>query len=409
MIPRTLHDYLLHAATHFPIVACLGPRQSGKTTLVRSAFEELPYSSMENLDTREFAESDPRGFFASYPHGAILDEIQRVPSLLSYLQGVVDNDTAIPHSKRFVLTGSHNILLHQALTQSLAGRVALTTLLPFGIEEIASQAGIAAELWRNNTNEHYEILLWSGMYPRVIARKIPPTEWLPNYITTYIERDVRLIQSITDLSTFTLFVQMCAGRVGQMLNFSAMANECGISANTAKSWFSLLEASYIVFRVQPYHQNFNKRLVKSPKLYFYDTGLACSLLGIQSPEQIPSHFARGALFENMIIADVKKYFLHRGQRAALSFWRDNNGREIDLIVEHQAASRGLQRTAIEVKSARTITSEMFDGLRAWQTMSGDTAEHSVLVYGGKEQQIRTTARVVGWSDAAKNIAKNIAQ
>lgn len=408
MIPRTLNTYLHHAAAHFPVLACLGPRQSGKTTLVRAAFPGLPYVSLENLDTRAFAQSDPRGFLATYPEGAIFDEVQRVPLLLSYLQGVVDAAISTNHV-RYVLTGSHNILLHEAITQSLAGRIALTTLLPFSFEELRTENHSPEANDSPGATAHdylpskYEHILWSGTYPRIIAHGVPANEWLPNYIATYIERDVRQIQAITDLAQFTLFVRMCAGRTGQIINLSAMANECGISPNTAKAWISLLEASYIIFKVPPYHHNFNKRLIKAPKLYFYDTGLACSLLGIQSPEQVQSHFARGALFETMIAADIKKWFIHRGKQANISFWRDSNGREIDFIIEHTSPQVSPRRIALEVKSARTLTGEMFNSLRAWQSMSGDDANNSFVVYGGDEAQQRSAGRVVGWRDAATSM------
>lgn len=402
MIPRTLATYLRQAIEYFPVVACLGPRQSGKTTLVRETFGTLPYVSLENLDTRDFALSDPRGFLAAYPHGAVFDEVQRTPQLLSYLQGIVDEaEKQISSSIRFVLTGSHNFLLHQALTQSLAGRVALTTLLPFSLEELHST--LAEE--HNIFFQNYEQLIWSGTYPRILAGGIPANQWLPNYIATYIERDVRQIQAITDLAQFTLFLKMCAGRTGQILNLSAMANECGISPNTAKAWIHLLEASYILFKVPPYHQNFNKRLIKAPKLYFYDTGLACSLLGIQSPEQVESHFARGALFETMIIAEIKKWFFHRGKQAHISYWRDSNGNEIDLLCEYTPEQGSARRIAFEIKSGRTISSSMFKNLLQWQSMSGDRAEDSLLIYGGDEEQKRSAGHVVSWRHTTNHLLR----
>jgi hypothetical protein len=402
MIPRTLAAFLAQSAKHFPILVCLGPRQSGKTTLVRAAFPELPYCSLENLDTRDFAQSDPRSFLATYSEGAIFDEVQRVPSLLSYLQGVVDERSKnTKKGVRFVLTGSHNLLLHEAITQSLAGRVALSTLLPFSFEELLPRKTSAKNSKKKYLPNEYESILWSGTYPRIIADGFPPAEWLQNYISTYIERDVRQIQAITDLAQFTLFLRMCAGRMGQILNLSAMANECGISPNTAKSWLSLLEASFIVFKVPPYHQNFNKRLIKAPKLYFYDTGLACSLLGIQSAEQIQSHFARGALFETMIIADIKKWFVHRGKQTNISFWRDSNGREIDFIIETH--TKPTRRITLEIKSGRTLSNDMFDNLRVWQTLSGDSPEDAFLVYGGEESQVRSAGMVRGWRDCSTSI------
>ncbi len=406
MIPRTLHTYLRQAAQYFPVVACLGPRQSGKTTLVQDAFRHLPYCSLENLDVRDFAQSDPRGFLATYQQGAIFDEVQRVPSLLSYLQGAVDASPKV-NNVQYVLTGSHNFLLHEAITQSLAGRVALTTLLPFALEELRTYQHSSES--RSNQSENtylpqqYEDILWSGTYPRVIASGIPAHQWYPNYISTYIERDVRQIQAITDLAQFTLFLRMCAGRTGQIINLTAMANECGISPNTAKAWINLLEASYILFKMPPYHKNFNKRLIKAPKLYFYDTGLACSLLGIQSPEQVQSHFARGALFETMIAAELKKWFFHRGQQANISFWRDSNGKEIDFVIEYSTESTPSRRVVVEVKSGRTLSSDMLNTLQSWQMMSGDTADDSYVVYGGDEMQRRSSCTVVGWRDAIDHI------
>jgi predicted AAA+ superfamily ATPase len=398
MIPRTLQAYLRGASAYFPVVACVGPRQSGKTTLARATFEELPYVSLENLDTREFALSDPRGFLATYSGGAIFDEVQRAPSLLSYLQGVVDEaadgggGANTRRAGRYVLTGSHNFLLREAISQTLAGRVALTTLLPFSLEEVPPRA-----------EQTYEHVLWNGAYPRILADGVPANEWLPNYIATYIERDVRQIQAVSDLAQFTLFVRMCAGRTGQIINLTAMANECGISANTAKAWLNLLEASYILFRLPAYHQNFNKRLIKAPKLYFYDAGLACSLLGIQSPEQVQSHFARGALFETMVIADVKKWFFHRGRQAHISFWRDSNGKEIDCIIETSSPNDPPRRIALEIKSGRTLGGDMFDSLRSWQSLSGDAPENSFLVYGGDENQRRSVAGVLSWRGAIAQI------
>lgn len=403
MIARTLQHYLQRSAQFFPVLACLGPRQSGKTTLVRASFPQFPYCSLENLDTRDFAQSDPRGFLTQYAHGAIFDEVQRVPSLLSYLQGVVD-DSVPKQGVRFVLTGSHNLLLHETITQSLAGRVALHTLLPFSIEELHTASKFSEDTHTKQYLPHeYETMLWSGTYPRIVADDVPPGEWLQNYIATYIERDVRQIQAITNLTQFTLFLRMCAARTGQILNLSAMANECGISINTTKAWLSLLEASYIVFKLPPYHQNFNKRLIKSPKLYFYDTGLACALLGIHSSEQMQSHFARGALFETMIIADIKKWFLHRAKPFTMSFWRESNGLETDLVLEANANPQ--QRIVIEIKSGRTISNDMFSNLRTWQALSGDTPEHSYLIYGGEERQARSVATTLGWRMATTEICR----
>jgi predicted AAA+ superfamily ATPase len=383
MVSRTIADKLLSLAGKFPVVAIVGPRQSGKTTLVRSAFPKKDYTSLEDLDTRDFALKDPRGFLASHPKGAIIDEAQRVPSLFSYIQTAVDEDSA---PGRFILTGSQNILLQENLSQSLAGRVAILQLLPFSLAELKGTAWWPRSL---------EDCLFTGMYPRVYDQSIAPTQWYPNYIRTYIERDVRLIKNIADLNAFQTFVRMCASRVGQLLNLSSLGNDCGITHNTAKAWLSILEATYITFLVRPHHRNLGKRLVKMPKLYFYDTGLACSLLGIDSPRQLETHYMKGPLFESLIFSEIIKGRLNKAVEPGCFFWRDKSGNEVDCLVE-----AGNRVIGIEVKSGKTIADDFFDGLICWQKLSGARPQDSYLIYGGDEDQRRSQANVLSWRNVA---------
>jgi predicted AAA+ superfamily ATPase len=380
MIARTLEKKLKSLAKAFPVVTVTGPRQSGKTTLVRHAFPDFAYVSLEDADTREFAVSDPRGFLASHNRGLVIDEAQRSPELFSYIQGVVD---ASGRPGRFILSGSQNFLLHEKISQSLAGRTAILRLLPLAMEEI---------LKPGDRHDGYAPLMHKGFYPRLYASKIRPQDWYPAYIQTYVERDVRLLKNITDLDLFQKFVRLCAGRIGQLLNLSALGADAGINHNTARAWISLLEASYIVFLLRPHHQNFRKRLVKSPKLYFFDTGLASYLLGIRSASDIVNHHMRGPLFESMIITELLKYRYHRGLEPDGFFWRDKIGHEIDYVIDE-----GGQLTGIEIKSGRTLGSDFFAGLEYWQSISGQTADRSFLIYGGAKEESRTVGRVLPWS------------
>lgn len=380
MIARTLEKKLKSLAKAFPVVTVTGPRQSGKTTLVRHAFPDFAYVSLEDGDTREFAVSDPRGFLASYERGLVIDEAQRSPELFSYIQGVVD---ASGRPGRFILSGSQNFLLHEKISQSLAGRTAILRLLPLAMEEI---------LKPGDRHAGYAPLMHKGFYPRLFASKIRPQDWYPAYIQTYIERDVRLLKNIADLNLFQKFVRLCAGRIGQLLNLSALGADAGINHNTARSWISLLEASYIVFLLRPHHRNFRKRLVKSPKLYFFDTGLASYLLGIRSASDIVNHHMRGPLFESMIITELLKYRYHRGLEPDGFFWRDKIGHEIDFVID-----AGGPLTGIEIKSGRTLGSDFFAGLEYWQSISGQTADRSFLIYGGAKEERRTVGRVLPWN------------
>jgi uncharacterized protein len=380
MIERELQQKIVRAAEKMPVVSVTGPRQSGKTTLVKTAFPDFRYLNFEDPVIRQFAEEDPSTFLRTYGKSVIIDEVQYVPSIFSYIQLAVDEDRTC----RFVLTGSQNFLLLQKISQSLAGRVAIFTLMPFSTGELAGTSFETTE---------YEEYLIKGFYPRIYDQDLIPAEWLNDYIRTYVERDVRQIINIGDLHRFQQFLKLCAGHTGQLVNFSSFGNELGISYHTAQSWLSVLEASYILFRLYPYHVNFNKRVVKSSKLYFFDTGLATFLLGLRSKEELMLHYAKGALFENLVVADVIKTMMNNGLPPLCWFWRDNSGNEIDLVVEE-----GTSRKAIEIKSGRTIGDGFFKGLEFWKKLTGSTPEDLLLVYGGDESGKRTRGSVVGWRD-----------
>lgn len=378
MIARTLTAKLTALAQKFQVITLTGPRQSGKTTLVRAAFPDLPYVSLEEPDIRQIALTDPRGFLSNYPAGAILDEVQHTPDLFSYIQSLVDQKRGI----QFILTGSSNFLLLEKISQTLAGRTAVLHLLPFSFSELESGGELAPQ---------YESLIFKGQYPRIYDRKMAPTDFYPAYIQTYIERDVRMMKNIGDINTFIQFTQLCAGRTGQLLNYTGLATDAGISPNTAKAWLSILESSFIVYRLHPYHKNFSKRLIKSPKLYFYDTGVACSLLGIRDESQVNLHYLKGALFENLIINEFIKRAFHRGERRYPYFWQDSHGKEIDcLLVEGDAM------LPVEIKSGKTISNSYFDNLKYWRQLANLPENAGYVVYGG-EQSLQTSAGAfVSW-------------
>jgi uncharacterized protein len=385
MIPRVLETRLRELAGKFPIVTVTGPRQSGKTTLCRAVFPGKPYVSLEAPDIQEYARRDPRGFLAERNEGAVLDEVHRVPELLSYLQPLVDER---PDRGRFVLTGSANFALLHSLGQSLAGRTALLELLPLSLEEIRRFPEPPDDLFT---------LLWRGSYPALYDRGLEAGDWYPSYVATYLERDVRAILSVGDLLAFQTFLRLCAGRTGQLLNFSALAADAGVTHNTARSWLSVLEAGYVAWRLPPFHSNLSKRLVKTPKLHFIDSGLACYLLGIRSADQLRDHPLRGAIFETWVASEILKSRVHRGLPPSLSFFRDRKGSEVDLVVED-----GRALLAVETKSGQTVASDFFAGLESFMSMAA--ASHpprqpkSFLVYGGAETQNRSLAEVVSWSD-----------
>lgn len=379
MFTREAAKKLKQLAAGFPVVAVTGPRQTGKTTLVRQVFADYEYLSLEDLDVRAEAVADPRGFLARYQDGVVLDEVQHVPALFSYLQTLVDGAGQMG---RFVLTGSQNFLLLERVAQSLAGRVGLVELLPLRLDELAELKRPPATL---------DEWLFTGFFPPVHDRKLTPTDWYPRYVQTYIDRDVRSLKNIPDLATFQKFVRLCAGRIGNLLNLQSLATDCGIAVNTAKSWLSVLEASYLVFRLQPYHRNFSKRLVKHPKLYFCDPGLACALLGLQDASQVAGHYLRGALFENLVLLEHIKSRFNRGLPANWFFWRDNTGHEVDLLVE-----QGTTLLPVEVKSGETLHPEFYDGLEWFAQVAGLPADAGLLVHGGARGARTARGRAISW-------------
>lgn len=378
--PRAALSTVLRLAKGFPVVALTGPRQSGKTTLSKLAFPSKPYVSLENLDSRAFAQNDPRRFLAQFPDGAVIDEVQRVPRLLSWLQEWVDDRKIMGD---FVLTGSAQFDLMAGITQSLAGRVGRVELLPFSGAEL---------LTVGKQPSHLDVQLLTGGYPALYYRDVSPADWFPNYVATYLERDVRALVGVRDLNLFQRFLKLCAARSGQLLNLSSLGSDCGISAVTAKQWLSVLESSYIVTVLAPYHQNFGKRLVKTPKLYFLDVGLMAWLLGIRDTVQLSTHSARGALFETWALGELIKHRYNQGQPSDLYFWRDSMGREVDIVYE---TPQGLQ--AIEMKSGSTWASDWTDSIKAWQALSKTTVIPQ-LIYGGSGSASRQHCDAVGWRD-----------
>lgn len=365
MIERSLKYELLRMAEKYPVVTLTGPRQSGKSTLLKTLFPHFSYVSLEDPDMQRLAQGDPRGFIHSYPDKTVIDEVQRVPELFSYIQTHIDRQGK---EGMYILAGSHNFLLMQSIGQTLAGRTAILKLLPFSHQEMLNSSILPASV---------NLEIFKGAYPRIYDKNIEPVDFYPFYIQTYIERDVRLLKNIGDLSKFNLFVRLCAGRLGQLLNLSSLANDCGIAVSTANAWISLLEASYIIYLLRPDFHNYSKRLVKTPKMYFYDTGLACSLLDIKSVEQLMTHYLRGSLFENLVINEFVKGFLNRGTEPRLSFWRDKTGNEVDLLVDLDE-----RQEAYEIKSGETFTSDQFKGISYWAKYSGILPENCYLINNG---------------------------
>lgn len=375
MFARTITPTLVSLAAEFPVVTITGPRQSGKTTLCRTTFPGKSYINLEQPETRRFALEDPRGFLSTIPDGAILDEIQRAPDLLSYIQVIVDDKQT---AGQFIVTGSQQFEVMNTINQSLAGRTALLKLLPLSIEEL-TQAGVSLA-----SNQ----LILNGFYPRIHSQKLNPTRVLGDYFETYVERDIRQLVSIKNLGSFEKFVRLCAGRVGQIINLQSLGNDVGISHSTAREWMTLLEASYVVFQLRPWHSNVSKRLIKSPKLYFFDVGLASYLLGLETELHVARDPLRGNLFENMAIVEALKYRYNRGKKGNLSFYRDSNGNEVDLLLEV-----GPDLFPIEIKSGETIVPDFFKGLTAFSKISPPLTRGAGLVYGGAEQQNRSQAQV----------------
>lgn len=375
MINREARIKLLYLSNTFKAIAVIGPRQAGKTTLVKTTFPNKPYFSLENPDIRNFANDDPRGFLGTMPNGAILDEVQRVPLLFSYLQEILDNS-----SKKglFILTGSNNFLLQENISQTLAGRVAYLNLLPFTANELKSEKILP---------ESDEEILFKGFYPPIYDQKINPTDWMPNYIKTYIERDVRQIKNVTDLIVFERFMRVLAGRTGQELNLTAISNEVDVNLKTIQSWIGILENSFIIYLLKPYYQNYNKTIVKRPKVYFYDTGLVCSFLRITNASQLESHPLKGAIFETMVVIELVKKFTNNGTTPPLFYWRDKTGHEIDVVVDYEG-----KITPIEIKSGKTINTDFFKQLKYWNNLSQN--DNSLLIYSGNQEQQRSDGTIV---------------
>ena len=390
MIPRDLSSKLRELSGQYPVVTLTGPRQSGKTTLVKAVFPDWRYVSLEEPDVREFALTDPRGFIAAYSENTIIDEVQRAPDLFSYIQTHVDE---IRREGVYVLTGSFNFGLMEGIGQSLAGRVAILELLPFSFSELEQAERLPASI---------EELMYTGCYPRIYDRNLDPHEWYANYVTTYLERDVRQVKNVTNLSVFQRFLKMCAARSGQILNLSALGDDCGITHNTAKSWLSVLEAGYIVYLLRPHHKNFNKRLIKSPKLYFYDTGLLSYLLGVSSSQVLTTHASRGHVFETWVVSEILKGRIHRGLRENIYFWRDSAGHEIDCIID-----QGDKLIPFEIKSGKTVSPDFFKGLRFWSKISKTDGSKMYVVYAGSMDQIRNQGNVLSWRSFGNTIPLKI--
>jgi len=384
LIERKVFSFISELKEKYPILAVTGPRQSGKTTLLKNLFSDYQYISLENPDNRYFALSDPNAFFAKYRNRVIFDEVQRLPDLFSYMQTIVDESGIMG---QFILSGSQNFHLMQNITQSLAGRVAIIRLFPFDHLELASA---------NMLNDDCLFNIVKGYYPAIYSRNIPARTFYSNYIQTYIQRDVSTLIAIKDLKLFQKFLSLCAGRAGQLLNLNSISNECGISQPTAKSWLSALENSYIVFTLSPFHDNFSKRLVKTPKLYFYDTGLLSYLLGIADSDQLLVHPFKGLLFENAMIAEYVKRMHHKNYLQDIWFWRDADGHEIDFVVQE-----GLSINLIEIKSTQTIQPDLFNGLEFFTSRSKSYHIKKTLVYAGNDHQDRSIAEIVPWFEFGK--------
>jgi len=396
LIKRTLERKLRQVAGQFPVVTVTGPRQSGKTTLVKAAFKGYDYLSLELPDQRSFALEDPRGFLGQFDGPVILDEVQRAPDLFSYIQVLVDEHP--DWTGRFILTGSSNFLLLQSISQSLAGRCAVLHLLPFSLAELAGRRPMPLEVMGETVPTSLEPpeaglmeTLFTGFYPRIHDKNLPPRDWLASYYQTYLERDVRNVLNVGDIEAFGRFMRICAGRSGQLLNLSGLAADCGISHTTARRWLSVLEASFIVILLRPHHRNFGKRLIKSPKLYFLDTGLLCYLLQVRSPEELFHRAERGAVFESLVVSELYKNFVHQGEQPRLYFWRDATGHEVDVLID-----LGTKLVPVETKSAQTVASDFFDNIVYWRRVCGDPTAPGALIYGGDRAFRRAEVAVYPW-------------
>jgi len=392
MIPRTLEMKLSELAGYYPAVLVTGPRQSGKTTLCRMAYPDKQYVSLEALDIRDFARSDPRGFLAEYAEGTIIDEIQHVPELFSYLQSEIDDH---PEPGRFILTGSQHFGLSQSVAQSLAGRCGILVLLPPSLEELRAFPNAPVDLFS---------LLWQGAYPRIYDRGIPAHQWLTDYTATYVQRDVRQVINVGDLQAFSAFLKLCAGRTAQEINLSALGNDAGVTHNTVRAWLSVLETSYIIHRLPAWHANIRKQIVKAPKLHFFDSGLVCYLLGIREAGQLRLHPLRGAIFESWVFSEIYKACVHSGLQPSLFHYREARGAEIDLLIEH-----GEELKTVEIKSGATTTQDFFKNLKRFSDRMKASGQkrrlRSHVVYGGDDCQHRSDATVLSWRHVQRVIAE----
>ncbi len=382
MVARAISEKVLQLATKFPVISLTGPRQSGKTTLVRQLFPDHTYVTLENPDFRTAAKLSPKSFLKQRKEkGIIIDEAQYVPEIFSYVQLEADENNK---SGEFVLCGSQHFLMMEKITQSLAGRVGIFNLLPFSMNELEDT---------EYRFEEYADYIFKGFFPRVYDKDIAPPDYYPNYIQTYVERDARQIINISDLGVFQNFIRLCAGRTGQLFNQSEIGGLAGVDQKTARRWLSILETGFQVFTLPPYFRNFNKRIIKTPKLYFWDTGLACSLLGIQSADELLHHFARGALFENFVIVETIKHFYNKGIRPNIYFWRDHVGHEIDLLVDI-----GGKMYPIEIKSGQNLQASFFKGLQYFNKLSGNDPANGYIVYGGEQHLEGEHGNVRGWRE-----------
>ena len=390
MIKRNIAKKILAYYKQYPIISLTGPRQSGKTTLVKKIFPKKPYVNLEDLENREFALSDPKGFLSQYGDGAIIEEVQRVPELMSYLQVAVDEKKK---NGLYILTGSQNFLLMENISQSLAGRTAIFNLLPFSLSELFS-----AKLKFGKTK--IDDLLFKGFYPKLFDQKVDAIGYYANYVKTYIERDVRLIKNISNLSVFKRFLNLCAARTGQLLNISSLAEDCGINQKTAQSWLSILEASFVIYFLHPHYKNYGKRVIKMPRIYFYDTGLLCSLLGLTDQKQLKNHYLKGSIFESFVISEFVKYQYNQGMEPNVYFWRNKTGNEIDLLIEapHKIIP-------IEIKSGQTISNDYFRGLKYYNNLSRGNSKNSYVIYGGNLKQQRSEGNVLGWEYLGDSISE----
>lgn len=381
MIPRILSNAITFSAKKMPVIAVTGPRQSGKSTLIRHLFPNHSYQNLEDIELRKFAISDPKGFLYNAGKFVIIDEIQYVPDLLSYIQVNTDIQKT---AGQYIISGSQNLLLMDSISQSLAGRASIFNLLPFSLAELAGTSYVLP---------NYEDYILKGFYPRIYDLDLNPTQWLQDYIQTYVERDVRQILNVGDLGVFRQFLEICAGRIGQLINLTDIGNMIGVSYQTINRWLSVLESSFIIYTLRPYHQNYNKRIVKSPKLYFYDTGLACALLNLRHTDDLNRHFSKGALFENLIITEILKNQINHNMSPKNYFWNVSGSHEIDLLVDS-----GGKILPIEIKSSRTISNHFFDSLKYFQELSTVPSSNNFLVYGGDEVQVRSIANVLSWKN-----------